>query len=108
MTTSDRIHLRLFVEVSPSRSAEVAAALTRRLAHLGNVRTADLGRYWKIPEYTEFDIEVTPTGNVSACVAAIRALQPAGWSGDAWTSHPDGPKFLLPQVRWVWLTSDDR
>ena len=107
MSATGQVHLRLFADAPFRRSTELAAALTRRLADLGDVQVAQLGSYWKVPSYIEFEVEVTLTSVVPGGVADIRKLEPAGWSGDVWNHEPGGREFLLPEIRWAWLTADD-
>ncbi|GAA1595842.1 hypothetical protein [Actinoplanes couchii] len=103
MGISDRIHIRLFVEASSDRSTELASALADRLAGYGRVQVHEIGTYAKNHRLLEFNVDLTPTDSASACIGQLRAFGPAGWSGDVWRHQPQGPIFLLSEVRWVWL-----
>ncbi|MEU4422475.1 hypothetical protein AB0F81_17745 [Actinoplanes sp. NPDC024001] len=105
MSTSDQIRIRLFAEAPAARSEELATALAHRLAGHGHVQVHEIGTYGKDPRYLEFDLDLTPAGSASDGIGRLRALQPAGWSGDVWNHQPDRPAFLLPEVRWAWLTT---
>ncbi|MDR6319612.1 hypothetical protein [Actinoplanes couchii] len=101
MDTPELMHLRLFAESSVDRSADLAAALVRSLAGYGAVHVRESGVYWKIPAYLEFNADLT---SLPAAVDQLKALEPSGWSGDVWNHRPDGPPFLVPEIRWAWLT----
>ncbi|MEV6598559.1 hypothetical protein AB0M36_17030 [Actinoplanes sp. NPDC051346] len=105
MDASDKIRMRLFAEAPEARSAELASTLARCLAGYGDVQVHEAGAYWKISGYLEFNVDLKTTGSASACIARLRALEPAGWSGDVWKHRPDGRVFLLPEIRWAWLAS---
>src|SRR5690348_12523625 len=105
MSASRQVYFRFFAEAAPDRSAHIAAALDRCLASYGSVEVRESGTYWKIPEYLEFTVELAPTDAVSTCISHLQSLEPAGWSGDIWIRQPDGPPFLLPEIRWAWLVT---
>ncbi|XVV08861.1 hypothetical protein ACQP2X_28905 [Actinoplanes sp. CA-131856] len=107
MSALGHLHLRLFADAPLSRSAKLAAAMAQDLADLGEVQVAQLGRYWTFAGYIEFAVEITLTSNAGSGVADIRAFEPTGWTGDVWSHEPGGQAFLLPEIRWAWLTADD-
>lgn len=107
VSASRQVCFRLFVEAPLSRSADLAAALVRRLASYGTVEVRESGAYWKIPEYLELNVELTAHDTASTCIDHLQALEPAGWSGDVWNYRPEGPPFLFPEVRWAWLAVAD-
>lgn len=105
VSPTDQIRMRLFAEASTTRSAELASALTRCLASHGDVQVHEAGTYWKIPAYIEFDVDLAVAVSASVGVARLRAVAPAGWSGDVWNHQPGGSTFLLAEIRWAWLTT---
>ena len=107
MSTSRRVRLRVLAHASLDRSAELAAALKQQLNSHGNAEVEQRGRYWKIQEYLEFAVELTRSGGASPSAADVRARQPAGWSDDVWNYQFGGREFLLPEIRWAWIWTDD-
>ena len=106
-TEPNQIHLRLFAAAPASRSADLAAVLTRRLAVHGQAQVTEHGSYWKIPEYLEFMVVLSPTGSVPVGAAQLKAEQPTGWTKDIWNHQDDGSVFLIPEIRWADLITDD-
>lgn len=102
-----RVHLRLFAQAPPGDSAELAAALAQHLAGYGHAQVHEHGRYWKVPEYLEFSVELAPQGTADECVTALRAIDPAGWSDDVWNRRPDGPALWHPSVCWASIWSQE-
>jgi hypothetical protein len=97
--------MRLFAEAPEARSAELASTLARCLAGHGDVQVHEVSTGGETSAYLEFTVDLAATGSASACIADLRAREPGGWSGDVWTHQPDGPAFLIPEIRWAWLAT---
>lgn len=102
-----RVFLRLFAEAPPDSTAEIASVLAQTLAIHGDVRLREHGPYWKMPEWLEFTVQLTPSGPVGACVDALRGAIPDDWCGDVWNRQADGQSFLHPAICWACLDSEE-
>lgn len=99
--------LRLYAEcVSEAEARALLAGLLGALAAYRPRAAAAPARYWKIPEWFGFEVDLEDASQAS--FDAVVALAAGGWhhGGDAhdrssvW-NHSEGSAFLVPQVRWA-------
>lgn len=99
--------MRLFVAAAVQDGGEIEAALRGAIRRYGEVDVHPSGPYWKIPAYLEFNVELTPSGLVDECLAALRGLAPRGWYGEVWNRPTEGDSFLDPRVEWAWVHGEE-
>lgn len=98
VSSSERIHLRLFAEAPAARSAELISALVRCLACHGEVQVHEFGAYWKSPEYFVWKFLLNFIGTVSAACDPRRSplTRVPAVGGAAWVRDQQGRLWSVP------------
>ncbi|MGW0587549.1 hypothetical protein [Streptosporangium sp. NPDC002607] len=108
-----RVYLRLFAEAPSEDSGAIAAELSRVLGEHGEVTVKEDGRYWKMPECLEFNVELTPGSSVAECIddlGDVSGWKDTGSDDDVWIDHVwnwAGENFLHPTLRWAHLCATE-
>lgn len=97
------------IEVSAAREAEqVCARVKPLLESFGHIDEVTIQPYWKIAEYYEIIVHISPRGDLESAFDRIVA-----YAVDGWRHGPPGPErwsvwnaetdtvFLAPEVRWA-------
>lgn len=101
--------LRLFAPAAgPEDAATIGHRLLDALHDFSPATVQPPERYWKIPEWFEHTLRLSPAS--AAGFDRLLALAPAGWEpiirdgecSAVWDAAP-GTTFLLPEVTWAEL-----
>ena len=99
------LNIHLFADVSSSKEAYyVGAQLSKTLTPFGKVQICNIKRYWKIPEYFEFSIELrSPSLNQSICheIAKVLGVSWVEAGGSYIWAASEKNEFTHPSVKWA-------